>query len=97
MSSIRLNVQELERMQKEKGWDDTELAKRIGVARTTLWRVRLPIDDPRYNAPGEAFIAGVLSAFHGSVFEDLFFLADVMRDRNIDFSDLTSLSTGTLG
>lgn len=73
---IRLNTEELARRQRKNGWNDEELARQIGVARSQLWRVRLSPDDPRYNAPGQAFIAGVLKAFPDARFEDLFFLED---------------------
>lgn len=74
MNVIRLNVEELNRRQKEQSWSDEELAKRIGVARTQLWRVRLPSNDHRHNTPGKLFIAGVLRAFPEAKFEDFFFI-----------------------
>lgn len=82
MPVIRLNSEELARRQQEKGWTDEELVKRIGVARSQLWRVRLSPSDSRYNAPGQLFIAGVLRAFPEATFEELFFLADELRGRN---------------
>lgn len=83
MTVIRLNVDELIRRQKEKGWDEGMLAKQIGVGRTQLWRIRLSPDDPRYNGPGQLFIAGTLKAFPEASFEDLFFLDSKLRPRNI--------------
>lgn len=74
MPKIRLNTKALAKLQKQKGWDDGELCKQIGIDRAHLWRLRLPADDPRYNAPGEIFIAGTLKAFSEKSFEELFFL-----------------------
>lgn len=61
--------------------NDTELAAKIGVSVTQVWRAKLPVDDPRYNSPGQAFIAGVLGAF-GGPFEKFFFLDEVIRGRS---------------
>lgn len=53
---------------------DNELAKKMKISTTQLWRVRLPDEDPRHNDPGQDFVAGALKAFPGKRFEDLFFL-----------------------
>ena len=80
--TIRLNKKELMKAANEHGIiNDTELAAKIGVSVTQVWRAKLPIDDPRYNAPGPAFIAGVLAAF-GGPFERFFFLEEVIRERS---------------
>jgi hypothetical protein len=79
--TVRLNVEELEKLQLQKGFNnDTQLAAAIGVSVTQIWRAKLPVEDPRHNSPGPVFIAGVIKAF-GVPFEKLFFLDDVMRDR----------------
>ncbi|KWW17947.1 hypothetical protein AS888_20770 [Peribacillus simplex] len=54
---------------------DKQIAEAIGVSSTQLWKATLPINDPRHNTPGPAFIAGVLSAF-GEPFERFFFLEE---------------------
>lgn len=80
--TVRLNVEALEQEQKDRGIEsDTQLAATIGVSVTQLWRAKLPVDDPRHNSPGPAFIAGVISAF-GGPFEKFFFLEKVVRGRN---------------
>jgi hypothetical protein len=80
--TVRLNNKALENAQKELGINsDTELAAKIGVSVTQIWRAKLPVDDPRHNSPGPQFIAGVLSAFNGT-FEKYFFLDNVVRVRN---------------
>ncbi len=79
---IRLKTKEFMKAAIDKDIDtDTELAAAIGVSVTQIWRAKLPFDDPRHNAPGATFIAGVLSAFEGP-FERYFFLDEVIRDRN---------------
>lgn len=60
--------------------NDTELAAAIGVSVTQIWRAKLPVEDPRHNTPGTAFIAGVLAAFKGP-FEKFFFLDEMIRGR----------------
>jgi hypothetical protein len=59
---------------------DTELAAAIGVSTTQVWRAKLPVDHPKHNSPGVAFIAGVLAVFGGS-FDRFFFLEEVIRER----------------
>ena len=54
---------------------DNELAKKMNISTTQLWRVRLPDEDPRHNDPGQDFVAGALKAFPEKRFEDLFFLS----------------------
>lgn len=71
---IRLNTQEFMKAANENNLNnDTQLAAKIGVSVTQVWRAKLPIDDSRHNAPGTSFIAGVLTAF-GGPFEKFFFL-----------------------
>lgn len=83
-ATIRLNTSVLEEEQRKHNISsDTELAARIGVSVTQIWRAKLSVDDPRHNSPGSVFIAGVISAF-GGPFEKYFFLEKVMRERNID-------------
>ncbi|WP_010278907.1 hypothetical protein [Paenibacillus senegalensis] len=71
--TIRLNVKEFMKAQIDKDIaSDVELAKKLGVNKTQIWRAKLPVDDPRHNSPGPAFIAGVLKVF-GGPFERYFF------------------------
>jgi ABC-type thiamine transport system substrate-binding protein len=77
--TVRLNVQALEKEQDNfELASDTQLAATIGVSVTQLWRAKLPIEDPRHNSPGPAFIAGVINAF-GGPFEKYFFLDKIVR------------------
>lgn len=79
--TVRLNIKALEEEKVKKGFtSDTELAAAIGVSVTQIWRAKLPVEDPRHNSPGPAFIAGVLKAFDVP-FEKLFFLDEVIRRR----------------
>ncbi|AFH62235.1 hypothetical protein ACVNS2_16455 [Paenibacillus caseinilyticus] len=79
---VRLNVEALEdEMQRNNIASDTELAAKLGVSLTQIWRAKLPPEDPRHNYPGAAFIAKVLDAF-GGPFEKFFFLEKALRGRN---------------
>lgn len=80
--AVRLKVKELMVAQIEKGIpNDTELAKCIGVSTTQIWRAKLPPTDERHNAPGNQFIAGVLSTFEGP-FEKYFNVDCISADKN---------------
>ncbi|QXE02791.1 hypothetical protein [Terribacillus sp. DMT04] len=63
----------------------TEMAAKIGVSYTQLYRTTLPVDHPNYNAPGTAFIAGVMSAFDAP-FEQFFFLEKNLRGHKSEVS-----------
>lgn len=71
---IRLKVNELTKAQIDKDIPtDSALAESIGVSPSQVWRVKLPVSDPRHNTPGVQFIAGVLGAFDAT-FEDFFYV-----------------------
>lgn len=73
-NKIRLNIKELRKAAIDRNLEtNAQIAEAIGVSASTLWRSMLPVDDPRYNAPGQSFIAGVIAAF-GEPFERFFFL-----------------------
>lgn len=77
-AAIRLNLNELRKAAIDHNLEtNAQIAETIGVSVTQLWRSALEIDDPRYNAPGQSFIAGVLKAF-GEPFERFFFLGDLV-------------------
>jgi len=73
---IKLNRTTFEKYQAEKGWDDTELAEKMGINRSQIWRVK-----EGRNEPGRSFIAGALKAFPEATFDELFILTDVLRTR----------------
>ncbi len=80
--TVRLKVDELMKAANDKNlMTDTELAAAIGVSTTQIWRAKLPINHPKHNSPGTAFIAGVLAVFGGS-FDRFFFLDEVIRGRS---------------
>jgi DNA-binding XRE family transcriptional regulator len=72
--NLKLRVDKLEELQTENSWTDTELAKRMGISRSRLWRAKLPAEHNEYCSPGESLIIGVLKAFPEKKFDDLFFL-----------------------
>lgn len=77
-AAIRLNENELKKAAIDYNLETNgQIAEAIGVSVTQLWRATLPVGDSRYNAPGENFIAGVLTVF-GGPFERFFFL-----DKNV--------------
>lgn len=74
---IRLKAKELMKAQIDFGIpSDAELAKKMGISASQVWRVKLPPEDERHNTPGNQFIAGVLSTF-GGPFDRFFYLDDV--------------------
>lgn len=74
---IKLRIEMLKILQNNKGWSDKELAKKMGISRSRLWRARLPENHKDYCSPGESFIVGALNAFPNQKFEDLFFFERV--------------------
>nr|WP_276532168.1 hypothetical protein [Heyndrickxia oleronia] len=83
-AAIRLKENELKKAAIDHNLNtNAQIAGAIGVSPSQLWRASLPPDNPRYNSPGPAFIAGVLKAF-GEPFERFFFLveSDTSTQRN---------------
>lgn len=75
-AAIRLNENELRKAAIDYNLEtNAQIAEAIGVSSAQLWRATLDPTDPRYNAPGQSFIAGVLKAF-GEPFERFFFLGE---------------------
>lgn len=65
---IRLRAEEFHRRAQKAGLtSDTDIAERLGMNRTTVWRV---LDGSI--APGERFIAAVLAAFPRIRFAEVF-------------------------
>ncbi|MHB1651422.1 MAG: hypothetical protein ACYCVD_02960 [Desulfitobacteriaceae bacterium] len=74
---VRLKTKELMKAQIDENISsDVELAGKLGVSASQVWRVKLPPEDKRHNTPGNQFIAGVMSTF-GGPFERFFYLDDV--------------------
>ncbi|RJQ25553.1 MAG: hypothetical protein C4589_11185 [Peptococcaceae bacterium] len=72
MINIGIKIDVLEVLQKDHSLNDTELAVKMGIDRTQLWRVKT-----NRSIPGEGFIAKLLALFPDKKFEDLFFLKKV--------------------
>jgi hypothetical protein len=83
---VKLRTEVFNELSKKHYKNDVELAKKMGISTTQLWRVRLPEEDPRHNDPGTDFVAGALKAFGNTRFEDLFFLDKPLRERNAALS-----------
>ncbi|MCM3783708.1 hypothetical protein M3231_12055 [Neobacillus mesonae] len=74
---VRLKVKELMKAQNDLNIPtDKELAERMNVNVTQIWRTKLPITDDRHNSPGNQFIAGVMKVFGGN-FTDYFYIEEV--------------------
>lgn len=73
---ICLKISALTKVQIERNIpSDAALAAVLGVSASQVWRAKLSPNDERYNAPGNQFIARVLSAFD-EPFEEFFCLED---------------------
>jgi hypothetical protein len=82
-AAVRLNEKALKIAAIEHDLEtNAQIAEAIGISVSQLWRATLPADDPRYNAPGTTFIAGVLQAF-GEPFERFFFLESSVASTQI--------------
>ncbi len=73
---IKLNIDTFEAYQAKKGLSDSELAVKMGINRTQVWRVK-----EGHNEPGRDFIAGALKVFTDASFDDLFFIPGALRPR----------------
>ena len=82
---VKLNREALEKLQAKHNINDTELANKMGINRTQVWRVKVGKNDP-----GTDFVAGALRAFPGVKFDELFILPDVVQARKTQ-------PTGTTG
>lgn len=69
MSAICIRENILEAIQSEHSLNDTQLASKIGIDYTGLWRIKTG-----RNKPGEVFVAKILAAFPELTFEKVFFL-----------------------
>ncbi|OEH86763.1 hypothetical protein BHU72_00365 [Desulfuribacillus stibiiarsenatis] len=76
---VRLNVEAFDRRIREIGFvDNQEVARVMGISTTQIWRAKLPINDSRYNSPGNCFIAGVIYTL-GGPFENFFYIEENMK------------------
>lgn len=74
---VRLKVKELMKAQSNLNIPtDKELAERMNINVTQIWRTKLPVTDERHNSPGNQFIAGVMKVFGGN-FADYFYIEEV--------------------
>jgi hypothetical protein len=78
---IRLKVKELMKAQIDQDiTSDKELADRMNVNVTQVWRNKLPTTDGRHNSPGNQFIAGVINVLGGK-FEDFFYIEETQEEK----------------
>ena len=69
MSAICIRENILETIQREHSLNDSQLAIKIGIDYSGLWRIKTG-----RNRPGEQFVGKILAAFPGLTFEEVFFL-----------------------
>lgn len=74
---LAINLPKLQEYMKFKGWDEKELAEKMGVSYVTVYRVFRGKRDP-----GNEFIARLLSACKGAEFEQLFIFDEVLPKGN---------------
>jgi lambda repressor-like predicted transcriptional regulator len=77
---VKVKLDALEKLQN--GMSDAAFSRKIGVAQSTLFRIKLPDNDKRHCDPGKTFIANILNSHPDLKFEDVFFLASNFRSRN---------------
>ena len=73
---IKLRVDMLRKVQALKGWNNSKLARKMGVNRNMLYKALLPENNPYHVNIGPSFIAGALRAFPELTFEDLFYIEE---------------------
>jgi len=69
LSAICIRENILETIQREHSLNDSQLAVKIGIDYSGLWRIKTG-----RNKPGEQFVAKILAAFPELSFENVFFL-----------------------
>lgn len=69
MSTICIKENILEEIQSKHKLNDKQMAEKIGIDYTGLWRIKTG-----RNNPGEVFVGKILSAFPETTFEEIFFL-----------------------
>lgn len=69
MPAIKIKDGVLEEIQDKHKLNDSELASKIGIDYSMLWRIKT-----NRNNPGQQFVARILNAFPDLTFEEIFFL-----------------------
>ena len=79
---LAVNIQKVHEYMSFKGWDERELAERMGVNYTTVYRVLRS-----QREPGNEFIAKLLNACKGAEFEQLFIFNEVLPKGDIEIDN----------
>jgi transcriptional regulator with XRE-family HTH domain len=74
---LDFDVKQVERYMEIKSWSQAELARKMGISESYLSRI---LRGERM--PGRKFIGSLLQTCKGLEFEDVFFFAPVVPDRN---------------
>ena len=79
VANVIPNIKKIDELQSKYNLSDAELAAKIGLSRVQMWRIK-----KGKNPPGETFIAGILTTFKESSFNELFILIEVSHKCNGD-------------
>lgn len=82
---LAVNIPKVKEYMNFKGWDEKQLAEKMGVAYQTVYRVFRGQRDP-----GNEFIAKLLKACKGAEFDQLFIFDEVLPKSNDDFLESTN-------
>lgn len=75
---LEINLEKMNLLMEQKGWDEKKMADAIGVSLAQVYRVLR-----KQREPGNVFIAGLLHACGDETWKDLFIFADSLPKGNI--------------
>ncbi|MGG3792521.1 helix-turn-helix transcriptional regulator [Geobacillus thermodenitrificans] len=73
---IKIKIDKLKEYMRRNNLSERDLARRMGVAHVTVYRVLR-----KKREPGNEFIAKLLNVFEGATFEELFYLEQSITKR----------------
>lgn len=82
---LNINLEKLQEYMETKGWSEPDLAEKIGVSRVQVYRVLRG-----QRAPGNEFIAGLLSSCREMGLNDLFIFEEPLPIGNDGAEEITS-------
>lgn len=65
----------LQKLQDEMNMTDEKFADYLETSRSSIWRAKLPVSDPRFSL-GQDVMAKILKRYSNKKFEDIFFLVN---------------------
>ncbi|MEY8748574.1 hypothetical protein AB9M62_56975 [Bacillales bacterium AN1005] len=76
----------LQKLQDDLQMTDEKFADYIETSRASLWRAKLPANDPRFSL-GQDVMTKILTKFPNKKFEELFFLTQMSQECYKDASE----------